>query len=546
MRSAQELEQTKGLRQEIRQSFLFWCEMVLKPRGLKPARHHIHLINFLQELATDPDFDRAMVFMPPGYAKTEYVSILFPAWFLSLYPDEAVIAASNTQDLAERNGRRVRNLIAEYQDDLGYGLSADSQAAGRWGTNKEGEYYAAGVSGTIIGRRAALAIIDDPVASRAQVENLANRDIMHDWYKASVIGRMKPYGKIVVMHTRWHLDDLAGRLLKEEVTGGDKWRVLSLPALALESDPMGRAVGEALWPEWENEAKLLRKKNTVGPREWSSQYMQNPVNQEGNLFLVNNIQREKSIPSPLVQVRRSWDLAATEQTGGRNPDWTVGIKIGIMEDKRTIILDEVRIQGTPNQVEALMLRTAKADGHDVPIEIPQDPAQAGKWQIGYLSRVLLGYIVHPNPITKDKSTAAMPFASQVEANNVVILDRAWTDNYLEELKAFPNGEKDDRVDATTLGFNSMVQTTDNAGIMEYYAERAAQNSGARDGRSRPSNLGHNGGPPIEEDEYGEAYRAAYSKAMGGSDARICKYCKQPVTGAMVSDGEFTWHPEHYS
>lgn len=535
----QALDQTKGLRPLIKSSLEFWCTHVLAMRGLKPAAHHLMLIDFLQRMV-DGEFDRGIVSMPPGYAKTEYVSVLFPPWFLARFPDESVIAASNTADLAVRNGRKVRNLIQEYHDDLGYGLSQDQMAAGQWGTDKGGEFFAAGVGGTIIGRRAALAVVDDPIRSRAEVEIKTNRDNLHSWYKSSLLGRMKPFGKIILMHTRWHKDDLAGRVIEDAKEGGDEWKVLSLPAIALENDPMGREPGEPLWPAWENKAKLARKKIEVGSREWSSQYQQNPVADEGNLFVVDRILKVPTIPGRLTWVCRAWDLASTEETGGRDPDYTVGVKFGILSDNRFIILNVVRARGTPGDVTALIVATAKEDGPDVPIELPQDPGQAGKSQISYLTRELMGHIVKSSTESGSKYTRAMPFASQIEAHNVLMLEATWNDGYIEELRAFPSGSKDDQVDASSRAFNAAVGAEGGAAIIEFYKQRATEllDTSRRGPGQRPSTPAGTGGPT----EWADIYNAAYAEVTGSQSER-CHACNKPLGRDRMMDGVNQWHVE---
>src|SRR5262249_27998025 len=148
------------------------------------------------------------------------------------HPSHSVIAASHTAELAEKWGRRVRNLIAEHELALGVGLALSSQAAGRWETDRGGEYYAAGVTGAIAGWRGDLVVIDDRVRSREDAESPTMRDKTWDWYKSDVYPRLKPGGRIVLIQTRWHEDDLAGRCLLEMTAGGDAWDVISLPAIA--------------------------------------------------------------------------------------------------------------------------------------------------------------------------------------------------------------------------------------------------------------------------------------------------------------------------
>ncbi len=143
-------------------------------------------------------------------------------------PDHCIIAASHTAELAEKWGRKVHNLVAEHKLTLGVDLAEDSQAAGRWETRAGGEYFAAGVGGSITGRRADLVIIDDPVRSREDAASDAIREKTWDWYKSDLYTRLKPGGRIVLIQTRWHEDDLAGRILADMHSGGDEWEILSL------------------------------------------------------------------------------------------------------------------------------------------------------------------------------------------------------------------------------------------------------------------------------------------------------------------------------
>lgn len=503
------------------------------------------LIQFLQDLAYGK-FDRGMVHMPPGYAKTEYVSILFPVWYLANFPDAAVIGGSNTSDLAGDIGLKVRNLVSDHGDNLNYELSPDKRAAGRWNTTRGGTYFAVGTEGTAIGRRADLFVIDDPFRSRDQVENPVNRKKVWDWYKATVIGRMKPGGKILIMHTRWHENDLAGTLLDEMKKGGDQWRILSLPAIAEENDQMGRAVGEPLWPEWENLTALNRKRVAVGTREWSSQFQQRPAAPEGALFPVNNLVIMDKLPSKIDMVIRAWDLAATEDTGGTDPDWTVGMLLAALSDGRFAIIDVRRVQKGPRDVENLILLTAEDDGEDIPIEIPRDPAQAGKFQASYYVGKLAGYQARATLMSGSKTTRAGPIIAQVEANNLIVLNRHWTEDLIGELRSFPAGGHDDQVDALSLGFMALVERIGTDGIIKYYEAMVKNSSdattptpdGPRRGPIRPpgSNMGTVDSGAID------AYKEALEALMGTVDT-LCHRCRQPIGSSRVEDGVSVWHPQ---
>jgi len=438
-------------RRGIRRDLTAWTEHALAPLDQTPARHHRLLIDGLKRIERG-EIDRLMVFMPPGSAKSTYASILFPAWWFCRHPRSAVIAASHTAELAQRFGRRVRNTIAENAAALGFGLAANSAAAGRWETNAGGEYYAAGVGGSIAGRRADLAIVDDPVKSRQAAESQTHRDRAWDWFRADLLTRLKPGGRVVLVMTRWHEDDLAGRLLLIEA---ERWRVLSLPAIAGADDPLGRGLGEPLWPEWESMAELSDKRRTMGERDWWALYQQDPRPPEGALFRVRRIPILDAEPAG-SRAARGWDLAATATVGTANPDWTVGLKLGRLVDDTFIVLDVVRLRGGPDEVEETIVNTAGADGREVSIGLPQDPGQAGKGQVQYLVRKLAGFRVEASPETGDKATRAAPVASQVNVGNVRMVRAPWNRALLDEMAAFPSGRNDDQVDALARAFGLLV------------------------------------------------------------------------------------------
>lgn len=539
-----QLEATSGIRPRINESLLYWCRHALAPRGMAPARHHQMLIDYLQRME-EGEFDRLMVHMPPGSAKTEYVSLLYPTWHMAREPTDCIIGASNTADLANRNGRKVRNLTVEHGNELNYNLATDAQAAGQWETNYGGEYYATGVGGTSIGRRADVMVIDDPFRSRDEVENKLSRDKVYDWYRATVIGRMKPGGKIVLMHTRWHEDDLAGRLLKDQANGADKWTILSLPAFAEANDPMGREIGEVLWPEWEDKAALERKKVVVGTREWTSQFQQRPAAPEGVLFPVDRIVRLDKLPSKIEHTVRGWDFAATEQIGSTDPDWTVGLKLVALADGRFAVIDVKRERMGPNDVENLVASVAEEDGEDVPIEIPQDPAQAGKFQASVYISKLAGYMARATLMNGSKITRSGPVVAQVEAGNLIVLNRGWTEEFLAELQSFPNGAKDDQVDALSSAFMRIVELLGSDGIIKYYdsmvRNAAKYTNTSPDGPRGPRRP--NGPTDANIDNsLVDVYHQALEE-LRGPNVTNCSGCGKPLGMSMTTDGVDHWHQE---
>ena len=441
-------ERERAIRRGIRGSLAEWARLALAPQGFAPAPHHLLLIRELEAVAAGTT-DRLMVLMPPGSAKSTYASLVFPPWFLHRHPRAQVIAASHTAGLAVGFGRGVRGLIQEHQARLGVSVDPGSRAAHRFGTAGGGAYYGVGMRGPVTGRRADLIVVDDPVKGQLEADSPRVRDAVWDWYRSDLVTRLRPGGRVVLVMTRWHPDDLGGRLLE----AGEPWRVVRLPALAEPGDLLGRAPGEALWPDWEDAAALERKRLILGDRAFAALFQQSPVRSGGGLFQVGRIPVSDEVLAGTSV--RAWDLAATEGGG----DWTVGVRL-VRGEAQGIpvwqVLDVVRLQGGPEAVVQAIRRTAEADGTGVAVGLPQDPGQAGRAQVGYLTARLAGWRVVSSPETGAKAVRAMPVASQANAGNVQVLRAPWTRAFLDEMQAFPAGKCDDQVDALARAFAMLV------------------------------------------------------------------------------------------
>lgn len=438
-------------RRECRTSFLTYATEIAALVDQTPAAHHRLLISEL-EAVDRGDNDRLMIFWPPGHAKTYYASILFPAWFLRI-EGRNVIGASYNSEFAENDvSLPMLRLIKENRPILDYGLRTDNRKI--WRTTNRGVYRAAGAGSGITGRRADLFVIDDPIKGRVEADSETYRNTIWSWYRAEVITRLKPGARIILILTRWHEDDLAGRLLEAEKAGADKWRVISLPAIAeKEGDELGRKVGDALWPEWEDAEHLARKRASVGEREWAALFQQRPAPLEGALFKIAMISVAAVRPAGGVMVR-AWDLAATRQVGTANPDWTVGVLLHRGTDDRYTVCDVVRLRGGPDDVRQAIVNTAAQDPQGTRISLPQDPGQAGKVQVLELTRLLTGYRVESSPETGDKATRAAPVASQANVGNLsIVRSDTWNRVFLDELAGFPSAQKDDQVDALSRAFS---------------------------------------------------------------------------------------------
>ena len=436
-----------------RQHLNDWVTLALSNLGQQPAAHHRLLLEELEGLSRG-DTDRLIVLMPPGSAKSTYISVLFPAWWFTQHPRHSIITTSHTASLAEHFARRTRRIIIEHAGQLGYSVAPDARSGSNWSTTSGGEYYAVGVRGAVIGRRADLAIIDDPIRSQADADSLSLRDGIWNWYRSDLTTRLKPGARVVLVMTRWHEDDIGGRVLEQAPA---EWRVVKLSALANEPDPLGRPMTAPLWPEWENERSLHRKRAILGERAWLALFQQSPRPNSGSLFHVDRLEFIDVPPTaPAGRVVRAWDLAATADMSGTDPDWTVGLKLMRDAAGRYVVLDVIRLRGTPRQVEERIADAARNDGTGVLISLPEDPGQAGKGQVAYLTAGLAGYNVTSSRETGAKATRAAPPASQVEAGNVAMLRATWNYAFVDELRNFPFGRKDDQVDAFTRAFLALT------------------------------------------------------------------------------------------
>lgn len=443
--SPQEAARALLQRRSIRKSFTEWCRFC----GYEPAAHHRLLIAKLEAVARG-DIPRLAIFMPPGSAKSTYSSILFPPWFYANNPTAMMIAASHTTELAEKWGRRVRNLIADHSFVLGIAPSADSQAAGRWALDQGGEYYAAGVRVGIAGFRADLANIDDPLRSREDAESQQVRDRIWDWYKSDLSPRLKPNARLVLTQTRWHEDDLAGRVLAEMANGGDTWEVLSLPAEAEENDPLGRKPGEWLWDDEYGYGQFLRhEKATQLPRNWSALYQQRPAPETGDYFKEEWLKPYDKAPArETLTVYGASDYAVTADGG----DYTVHVVVGVDPAENLYLLDLRRGQADSSAwVEWFCDLVAEWK----PLGWAEEQGQIKSGVGPFLTkrqRERKAWVARETfPTRGDKAVRAQSIRGRIALNGLYVPIKApWYAALRSELLSFPAGKHDDQVDALGL------------------------------------------------------------------------------------------------
>lgn len=427
-------------------------------KGYRVGAHHRLLCEKLEAVERG-EIKRLLITMPPRHGKSELASKRFPAWFLGRNPKNQIITTSYNASLASNFGRDVRNILKDnyFQNVFpNVELSNDSQAKDNWHTNQGGIYVSTGIGGGITGRGADLAIIDDPIKDRAEANSEIIRESIWNWYTSTLYTRLMSGGAIIVIQTRWHIDDLMGRLLEQMESGdGDRWDQVHLPAIALDNDILGRSPGDALWPDAFNVESLKQIERAIGEMDFEALYQGSPIIATGSFFKPSMINVVDAAPKVNKVIRR-WDFAATEKKSNKSdPDWTVGLKMQQNVDGSYTVLDVARFRGNPDEVEKTVLAVASQDGRTTPITIPEDPGQAGKSQAMYYAKILSGYSVDAIRESGDKVTRANPVASQVNAGNVSIVRAPWNKAFLEELTTFPNGKHDDQVDALSGAFEKI-------------------------------------------------------------------------------------------
>lgn len=443
--SAEE-QQGEEHRAAVRASLEKWVATIMP--DLTPAAHHRLLIETLERLASGTS-RRVMFFLPPGSAKSTYGSIAFPSWYLGNHPTHSVIAASHAKELAERFGRRVRNIVGSpvFGDTFGFGLSGESGAAGRWETNRGGEYYAVGVDASVTGRRADLGIIDDPVKGRSDADSPTVREHAWQWYKADFWTRLKPNAIVLYIGTRWHEDDLAGRLLREAEEGGEQWEVVNLPMLAKEDDPLGRAPGERLWADWFTPEMVTQAQRD--PRNWSALYQQEPMPEGGEYFKAEWFRYyDKLPPRDTLRFYGASDYAVRNNQAA---DYTVHLVVGVDPNDDIYLTELWRDQKSPDVwVEALLDLMARWKTITWAEEMGQIEKGVGPFVTKrQLERKIYG-VRRQYSSSLDKAARAQPIRGRAAMGKVLLPRNApWVINLLQELLRFPAGTHDDQVD--TLG-----------------------------------------------------------------------------------------------
>jgi predicted phage terminase large subunit-like protein len=465
------LARAEYARQSLEGFCTFFCgddERILYETG--PAEHHSLIISKLEAVERG-EIKRLMLFLPPGAAKSTYASVVFPAWYLGRNRDKSIIGGSHTGDLAETFGKRARNTVDSraFREVFGAGLSETEKGMLKWALKKPegretatgGDYRGVGVSGGITGHRADGIIVDDPVKGREEADSLRMRDKAWNWYVDDLCTRMKPDCWQVFIMTRWHEDDLAGRILPESYAGesgkitardGTVWDVVCIPAQNDYTDPasdlLGRERGEYLWPGWFDPEELERIKNRPGgERSWSALYQQRPSPETGLFFQRRWLQHYQQRPRHL-QIYGTSDYAVTEDDG----DFTVHMILGVDSEDDLYILDLWRGQTSSLEwVESFCDLCEKWK----PIGWAEEAGQIIKGVGPFLTKRMEERKIYTARFqfasSSDKSTRAQSIRGRVQQGKLYLpTSQPWVPGLVSEMMTFPAGVNDDQVDALSL------------------------------------------------------------------------------------------------
>lgn len=383
---------------------------------------------------------RLMIFEPPRHGKSEMTTVRYPIWRLQAAPSMRIIIGAYNQTLANKFSRKARRIAADRIQ-----ISSDRSAVEDWETVQGGGVRAVGVGGGITGQGGNLIIIDDPVKSREEAESLAYRDRVWDWYRDDLYTRLEPGGAIILIMTRWHEDDLAGRLEQDAQNGGEKWEVLTLPALAEANDPLGRQAGEALCPERFSADDLDGIKTVLGIRSFTALYQQRPQPAEGAMFKRHWFETVEAAPEGLSWVRY-WDLAASTKT---TADYTASAAVALAKDGTLYIRDVIRDRWEWPDAKRVIVQTMISEGgrHGIEKALHGIAAVQDLRRERSVAHIALSGI----DVDKDKVSRALPWAARAEALKVKLVRGAWVSLFLDEVCAFPQGTHDDQVDTVSGG-----------------------------------------------------------------------------------------------
>ena len=443
-----------------------------------------HLVGEALDHVVAGRITKLMIFAPPQHGKSELVSVRLPAYWLGRRTDDPIVLASYEANLAKSKSKQARSIVEsdEYQYWFpGVQTAADSRAGDLWQivdeeSDDDAQVRSAGVGGGLTGHPGHLGIIDDPVKNRKDANSQVMRDGAWEWWTSTYRTRIAENGSHVLIMTRWHYDDLAGRLMSNQgaidysewLDGkdpGQGWVVMRCPALAETQearddanrlmgmppglpDPLNRNPGEPLSPSRFSREALLAIRDDIGPRDWASLYQGTPRPSESNLFEVDEISVTHTIDVAMKRIVRYWDLAATQDGGARS----AGVKLGEGFDSQYYIMDLVAGHWSPANVDKKLIETAERDGKGVEVWLEEEGGSSGKFAKRHFLNLLKGWTVWFDKVHDSKGVRWGPCASQMAGGAFVMVSAPWNTEMIEELEMQPDAPLKDITDALSGAF----------------------------------------------------------------------------------------------
>ena len=425
---------------------------VATTEGRLEAPRHLRAVNRILVDAAAHGGRHIAIQFPPRHGKSTLAVMYYSAWYLGRWPDRRVMLATHESSYAESWGGRVRDILAEHGDLFGVRVRPDVGARSEWEIDgRSGGMKTAGVGGSITGRGADLLICDDPLKNHEEAMSPVVRNAVWDWFRTTAYTRREPHATTLVIMTRWHPEDLIGRLTSPGWNENyADWTVISFPALAEPNDAAGRQPGEALWPERYPVTELESIRRAQGSAWFNALYQQDPRAVSGGTMFRREWFRVVEQAPVACRWCRCWDTAATEKKlAGDDPDWFAGALVGEHEGV-WYIRDVRRIQGTSRAAELLVEQTARLDPPGTSIRMLAGRGDGGKRTIDHYARhILVGYDFGELPEATSKTLRAAPLAAAAEAGNVCLVAGAWVPAFLDEAEGFPNSAHDDQIDAAS-------------------------------------------------------------------------------------------------
>ncbi len=449
------IQKRTALAQLANKSFLAY--LCYTDKTYQPSAVHKYLAQKLEAVERG-EIKRLIITMPPRHGKSRMAAIEFPTWYLGKHPESQVIMSSYGDSLSLKHSREARDRcknVSYARSFPSVKLNGKMQAKNVWGFMEGGTFNATTVGGGMTGLGADLLIIDDPHKNRQEAESKLVRDRVWEWFTSTAYTRLSRDGAIIIIMTRWHVDDLVGRLLSEDYTEKlneidmeSSWHLVELPAICERNgDEIGRRKNEALWPERWDAKSLEGIAANIGEYDYTSLYRCTPRLRGGNVAKIDNIHYIEKDQVPDIELVRAWDLAITDK---EKSDFTVGCLGGYDQETGDFyIVDIKRIKtgwfGVKNQVVT--------HGEIEKVRVGVEAVSGFKTAYEEIKKELMGIANVSYLVPKEnKMIRANPWLARLEAGKVHLVKGEWNQAFIDELSLFPDGKHDDQVDAVTMAW----------------------------------------------------------------------------------------------